>query len=219
MGGDGHLACMTKPVISNSIWDEKCEAIEAAYREAAAKAPMEKSPRTSKAIPYELAIPGMGRELMLMMSGAPRKLLPPKKALAELRKTSDGLLAVLDLLPPEAAAALDMSQKTLPDLRLKLRVLSEEAKAARIVRKAGPPEKVQATKIARAVAVHYYHFMGRNPSVPKREGKAYGPYLNLLSKIFKILELKASAESQAEKVVRNWQPPEYGIRTEKKPPI
>jgi hypothetical protein len=70
----------------------------------------------------------------------------------------------------------------------------------------GAPTKDQPRKIARVVAQHYFRLTGRKPTVPKKDGKACGPFLDLLSAVFRTLDLggKVSALSQAEMVARDW---------------
>jgi hypothetical protein len=102
---------MTVPTrTAKSDWQLKCEAIEAAYREAAESAPHAGESGDADLIPYEFAISGMGRELMLIRPAAFQKMLPPKRALAEVHKSSGRLLKVLGLLPPAAVSALKISQ-------------------------------------------------------------------------------------------------------------
>ena len=81
------------------------------------------------------------------------------------------------------------------------------AKQADLKDHRGAPKKLQLRKIAQAVAQHYYALTGKKPTVPKKDGIAYGPFLDLLTEVYMILDFKknASAEAQAEEISRNWE--------------
>jgi hypothetical protein len=183
----------------DATWEKKNTALEAAFRNLQIKQ-FEKA----TGIPYKFLIPGMGRELMLM-SPIPRpKTIGAKKALDNLTQSTGLIIKVLDSLPQTVLDALNFQPAALRELKTKLRILHVVAKQADVNARSGAPKKAQPSKIALVVARHYYGLTGKKPTVPKKDGIAYGPFLELLKAVYGILDIKASAASQAEKISRNW---------------
>jgi hypothetical protein len=183
-------------------WVEKCSALETAFR----KLQLPRSIEGVKGIPYETLIPGIPRQLMLMAPWQCRRnILSPKQALRQLDDTSARLVDLMDRLPPIVVEALNFRQRALSDLKTKLRILNCAAKSTKVPPSRGAPRKIQARKVAVAVAQHYYGLTSKKPTVPKdKNERPYGPFLNLMTAVFEILEVNASALSQAEYVTRNW---------------
>jgi hypothetical protein len=199
-------------------WEEKCAALENAFR-------MLRIQRSNKVtgIPYEFLIPGIGRQLMLMSFAAPHpKAESAKKELKYLASSVCRTIGVLERLPRAAIDALDIRESALRQLMTKLRILHAAANSATVTASGGAPVKVQPRKIACVVAQHYYALTGKKPTVPKKAGKATGPFPELLKSVYEILDVerdvsappkgvkrrvqpnKASSLSQAEWVSRNW---------------
>jgi hypothetical protein len=157
-------------------------------------------------VPYEYLIPGIARELMLMIPYQRPKtlppILPPKEALRKLAQSAGRTIKVLDGLPEDALAALNYRPGALRTLHIQLRILHAAAKEAKVETRRSPPTKPQARKIARVVAQHYSRLTGKEPTVPAKDGKAYGPLLKLLQAVYRILDIKASAESQARYLIQ-----------------
>jgi hypothetical protein len=156
------------------------------------------------AIPYDVLIPGIGRQLMHMAPVPPPKIRAPKSGLKALEKaTSSTIKGLLDL-HPTACDVLELKPEALRQITSQLRILHVAIKKAVVPRIKGAPVKVHPAKIARVVADHYCGITGENPTVPKKDGKAYGPFLALMTDVFRILGVRASPLSQAEKIARNW---------------
>ncbi len=138
----------------------------------------------------------------------------------------DKCLNSLDGLSPTAIGALNYRREALRDVQLKLRILkacaetsepasaepasaepasAEPASAA----KGGRPRKVSAKNIAEVVGQHFRGLTGKRPTVSvyppvgvkEKDGKAYGPFLDLMTDVFTALEIKASPEVWARHVV------------------
>jgi hypothetical protein len=164
-------------------------------------------PENPAGIPYTFVIPGIGRQLMLMSPNSPRKHIPGGKALRELAKSTGRTIEVLDGLSQSAIDALSFRQLELRKLMTNLRILhvsAEEAAKAGVNFRDGAPKKTQAQRIAIVVAQHYCGLTGKIPTLSKKEGKVYGPFFHLLKDVYEVLGVKASAESQASDVIRNW---------------
>jgi hypothetical protein len=76
----------------------------------------------------------------------------------------------------------------------------------------GSPKKVRAQKIARIVAIHYWHLTGRLPARTNDPGTSQtsGQFVNLLKDIFSILGVKASAGAQT-KALRAWKEAPWSV--------
>lgn len=182
------------------VWEEKVTALEDAFR-ALPTGPFE----PILGIPPQFLISGIGRQLMLMRPVAVHKThTPAKKSLSKVAGMAASLTDALDSLPQEAIEAINFNWSKIGTLRLQLRVLHLGAKTAKpnVVR--GAPKKGQPRVIAEVVATHYWVITGKKPTVPKKAGVSYGPFLKLLKTVFEILEIRASAQSQAEAVSRTW---------------
>ena len=86
--------------------EEKCTALESAFRRLHIQ-------RFEQAmgIPYEILIPGIGRQLLLMCPGSPRpKVAAFKKALHNLAQSTGRAIEVLDCLRQTALVALNYWQ-------------------------------------------------------------------------------------------------------------
>ena len=177
--------------------EEKIKALENAFREIASRYPGE-------AGQGEIFIDGLGRRLWLMRPTESRDLqgetvwpisrVTKKKARILVLKAAAALKGV----SPAEAHELGLNWVSLFVLRQQLK--STAAKAAPV---RGAPRKDQTRKIGEVVATHYWVLTGKKPTVPKMGGP-YGPFLDLMTTVFKILGIKDSALSAAESASRNW---------------
>jgi hypothetical protein len=164
-------------------------------------------PHDGPGIPYLQAVDDIGRQLLLMApSRARRRTLTPKKAQTELLKATSRLFKVLDLTPAETLKSLDFPNNALRQLRMGLVMFHRAALIHKAKSKLGAPTKSRPAEIAAVVSQHYYGITGKKPTVPRRENKAYGPFLELLKTVFEILDVSASAEAQANAISRQWKP-------------
>jgi hypothetical protein len=123
-----------------------------------------------------------------------------KKELRKLAGKAKALIKVLDDLSQTALHALNYRQATLGELKTRLRILHATADAREVnadiakSKRRTEPRKVQ---IARVVAQHYYGLTGQKPTrrVKWDDGRAYGPFLELLNAVYGILDIKASADA------------------------
>jgi hypothetical protein len=158
----------------------------------------------SAAIPYELAIPGIVHELMIMKRAEPKKD-QAKRSLKNLRAASARLVKVLDELSPDVLETLNFQQSKLKALHSDLRILKAVAKHTNVHSKRSAPEKVHAYKIAQAVGWHYFCLIGKDPTVSRPVGdKPRGTFFDLLTTVFCVLGVKASADSQEKKLKKEW---------------
>ena len=180
-----------RPWIS-AEWEAKAAALEAAFRALSADPP-------------EFLIQGIGRQLMLMCP-APiqKKPMPTKRTLKKLAEAVAGLNKALIDISPETARAIKYKLSQLTMLRVELDALQASVNAAEPRATRGAPVKAQPRTIAEVVAVHYSAITDNKPTVRKKDGIPYGPFLELLKTVFNILEVKASPQSQAEAVSRGW---------------
>jgi hypothetical protein len=134
-----------------------------------------------------------------------RSTKKPTKQLRELAKLTGLALRLLDGLSQPALDALNYNRQrvNLKQLRFGLFILHAAADLASAP-VASKPRKTQERKIARVVAQHYHGLTGEQPAVRTKDGVAYGPFLDLLSEVFEILEVAASSEDQARGVAREW---------------
>ena len=156
--------------------------LEAAFR----KLPI--TTACSDTIPYESVLPVICRELVRLSATPPRG--KPAVELAGLKKHAEKLLkAIVELHKPALAAAV------LPDgLTMRLGVLIARIDAINLD---GRPRKDQASKITEMTADAFYRLTGDAAHTNTNVGKVYGPFFDLLTEVFNILKVKASAESQA----------------------
>lgn len=185
-----------------SEWEEKCAELEDAFR----KLPIRRN-EAAPGIPYEFIIPGIGRELMLMRPNSgvhPPKAVSAdaaKKELRDLARKTEALIEVLDGLSRTSLDALNYREVALRKLKTNLRIfqtgiITTEVQESLVNTGRGAPKKIQPRKIARLVAQHYYALTGKKPTAPSKDGKAYGPFVELLNAVYRILGVEASAESQ-----------------------
>jgi hypothetical protein len=64
------------------------------------------------------------------------------------------------------------------------------------------PENCRAPVVANYLANEYETFTGKRPTVRTRNGAAYGPFLELVRKVFRAMSIDNSAEAAARKAVR-----------------
>jgi hypothetical protein len=86
----------------------------------------------AQGIPYELLIPGIARQLMLMAPNPRSKALPPKKALRSLTRSVGQTIEALDRFPESALDALNYKQAALRKLVTNLRILHFAVKTAEV---------------------------------------------------------------------------------------
>ena len=156
--------------------------------------------------PPDVPIKGLGHQLMLLGPAAlQEKPVATTKALKKLGMSVATLTEALADISPEVAREMKYNPSRIAMLRWELEALQISVKAAKVNVARGAPKKIQPTAIAEVVAVHYWMITGRKPTVPKNDGKPYGPFLKLLTTVFNILGVRSSAASQAEGVYRNWE--------------
>lgn len=109
------------------------------------------------------------------------------------------LASVLDALVKLPPAARDMLSRKYPSFLIHANALRAEIQIKR-----GQPKKVQKMEIARVVARYYYYRTGKNPTVGTQEGRAYGPFLQLLTTVYEILGIEGGCEAQARDVAQGW---------------
>jgi hypothetical protein len=115
----------------------------------------------------------------------------------ELQQLSRALKALGKLPPP----VQDMLSREAPGFLICAKtLLSAERKAGR-----GQPKKTQKGEIAWKVGYIYHRRTGKKPTVSNQEeGKARGPFLNLLTNVYQILGIPGGAERQAKVVSEGW---------------
>ena len=138
--------------------------LEAAFR----KLPI--APPNDGRIPYELLIPGIGRQLALMKP-VDRKVASPdatKRKLVALKKHAKILCE-------------DMSAMALLPLKLRILIVEIAQENPKLPPRAGrgAPQKSLAMQVAPSVAEHFYGLTGTRPTriTPPGGGKANGPFL------------------------------------------
>jgi hypothetical protein len=165
--------------------------VEAAFR----KLPI--APPVGPGIPYDTLIPRIAHELSWMRPigrnvaserKAIRKLITLKKK-AHVLSGDMSTMVQLPLSPLSVSATADME---IPQLPQPLR--------------GGAPKKDLAALVARRVAEHYFHLTGKRPTriTPPGGGKARGPFIELLTAIYEILGIKASAENQTKELAKHF---------------
>ena len=186
-------------------WDERRAELEDAFRG------LSENNETTSENPYEQVIPNIARELMLIspiMPKAPGEVTE-HRAKRELSNIAKTLNEALGSLSETSLAALNFRREALLSLMTTLGILSHSASKANIPQISGnsglgQPKKVQPRQIALVVARHYNGLTGKAPTVPSKDGKAYGPFMGLLKKVYEIIGVDASAEAQAKNAVKDW---------------
>ena len=166
-------------------FSDKLAALERAFR----KLPISQ-PGEPDALKYEMLLPGIARELASL---SPRSLPNPNRRaihrkLSKLKKCAEELQDG------------DNRFFNLPiDWRIPIISLGHLSLPANPEREVGAPKKVLGPRVARLVAQHFYGLTGLLPSdgIPLGGGPAGGPFVELLSEIYNILEVNDSATTQA----------------------
>ncbi|MGI8704958.1 MAG: hypothetical protein ACR2JJ_04055 [Sphingomicrobium sp.] len=66
----------------------------------------------------------------------------------------------------------------------------------------GAPEKRYEKSVADKLLRTYQHFTGRKATVPSRDGKAYGPFLDFMADVMPLLGIRSGFESQARAAIK-----------------
>jgi hypothetical protein len=160
--------------------------------------------RRSTGIPYETSIPGIARELLISKCRDEKKD-PAQQSLKNLRRASARLVKVLDELSPEVLNALSFMEPKIKALQKELRLLKAAAGKTEVRGKRGASEKVHPYKIAQTVGWHYFCLTGRDPTISRPEGnKPRGAFFDLLTTVYRVLVINASADSQEKKLKKEW---------------
>jgi len=164
--------------------------IEAAFR----KLPI--APAVGPGIPYETLIPGIAHELSWMR--------PFDRNITSPSTTRRNLIAL-----KKRAGVISKDMAAVTQLPLDVRLIVTACAYFEIPElpppaRSGAPEKDLAALVARMVAEHYNRLTGKRPTRITRCGrsKAYGPFIELLTEIYRILGIKASPENQTRAVVK-----------------
>jgi hypothetical protein len=146
-----------------------------------------------------------------------------KRAQGELRqllRSIDALAIQLDKLHRPVIVALADRGVLAHSLGQSLRKISEAARAADLTgvseqASKGRPPKVGPNVLTEFLASCYKSLTGKAPTVVTDwdTGKAYGPFLQLVSDVFMALEVKANPEDAARKVVRKKEKKRQAKRT------
>jgi hypothetical protein len=192
--------------------NEQCIALEDAFRKLTIR-----RGNPADGIPYDALIPGLGRQLLLMRPspGARRqKVVFVRGARGELRRLAvkvGAVIKALEELSETSDEALNFRKGVLVNLTLQLSILEASANHAEVLRAPpnalrGAPIKTQPRKITQAVAQHYYCLTGRAPTrnVTWDAGNSRGAFVERLKTVYAILGVKASADSQAKAVAKEW---------------
>lgn len=133
-----------------------------------------------------------------------------KREIASLARHARALFGAIDSLHKPAIDALNYRKEALTGplgIRTKLKVLIAAADSATVPElpaNAGRGRRphVQARKIAFEVAKHFYALTDKLPTVRTLEGKAYGPFIDLLGDVFAALEIRDAVENHAREVCK-----------------
>jgi hypothetical protein len=185
--------------MNTDTWAERHNAIEKAFR----NLKIQKS-TSSTGIPYDSLIGDIPRQLLLMTPIASANLRKPNQAIQKLRRHCEGLIDAIEHSPPEVINAAGIRKGYLRSLPTELRLLRLALNEAHLEPQKGAPEKRQERAIALMVAQHYYGLTGKKVTVPKKDGVAYGPFVELLTEVYNALGVCASAEAQADYISRKW---------------
>lgn len=158
----------------------------------------------AEGIPYGYIIPDIARELMLMAPTEVQRKEAAKKSLKELRSATGRLINVLDQLSPTVVNSLNFRATKLRSLHTTLRILHAAAKMTDVRGRRGAPPKDQAAIIRDRVEQHYYYLTGKKGTVSTRQVKAKwtmrttpgGDFFELLTTVYRVLGIDASAEAQ-----------------------
>ena len=120
-----------------------------------------------------------------------------------LSKQMSAAVAAIDALSRTALDALPLRLEVLDlrELQRQQRLLGAAAKAAEVTPTAAARKNVLPVEIAHEVALHYIQLTGEKQTRRSDaiDGKAYGPFLDLLDDVYAALGIKASADY----VIRN----------------
>jgi hypothetical protein len=175
-------------------------------------------PRQQKT--YVMLIPGIARQLLLMVPNSCKsgpKAAGAKKGLQRLAQSTGSTIKNIEALSQNARDALYIKPAVLAELTRNLRLLYTDAKMAveipaedyvRGRRKQNRPS--QSTKITRCVKLHYRALTGQNPT------RSNAAFVKFLDQVFEILGIKASANSQAAIPEKARQTPEEAKEAEKR---
>lgn len=181
-----------------AAFKKKCAALEAAFN----RLPM--PPPQENGIPYKEVIPGIARELALMGLAQKQRRAPTQKSLKKTAALMGNLVEAMDSLSPDTLmawlTASDVRPEAFRRFKLMLRLLPLSVGTVEAVETSvatmGQPRKLGPQGVAERVAKYYCALTDRKPTVPTRDGTPYGPFLDLLTTVFKVLGVKASAASQ-----------------------
>jgi hypothetical protein len=149
----------------------------------------------ARGIPYKSVIPGIAYELLNLRPVDKEKLPSPKIAghLIALKEHAEAL---------EGVPLPSSRWRNIRDLIRRTDIPAFPKRKPQASRK-GAPAKNQPQKIAQITAMHFYGLTGKRPtrSTPVDYGKARGPFIELLTEIYEILGISASAANQAKAAI------------------
>lgn len=182
-------------------------ALEAAFRKLAIR-----RSEAADGIPYETLIPAIARQLMLIRPN-PGIHLPQavttktaKRELRDLARKIEKTIKALRDLSPTARAAVNFQEAALRTMTTSLRILlaSTESEVPESSAVGGRPKHMSVRKISEAVGQHYHALTGERATVRVREAGdkacAYGPFFDLMTEVFQVLNLSDSPEVWARHV-------------------
>lgn len=196
---------------ANELWAEKADRLEAAFLKLRLSSP------GAVGIPYVALLPSIARELLMLAHGpddVPSAMKPAstarsKRQLAAVGKAADLLAGAIADLNRPARDALILSDEWLRRVSGDLALLRADARNAEVPEQAategtGRPKKLVAQRVSHWVGLHYQGLTGKPPSIAVSAAThvAGGQFVDLLREVFEVLELKASAESQAKALIR-----------------
>jgi hypothetical protein len=187
--------------------------LQAQLQEALLRLPLDPNHSESN---RDLLLPGIARQLALMVGNDQPPLSTraaasntTKRELKDVQKHANALLKTLEGLHEPAITALSDIGPLWPQgkLTLLLRVLIAAVDSAEIAETAptagrGRLPNLQATRIAEYLKQYFPLLTGKPATVSTRseDGKAYGPFLDAVTEIFRILRIDASPETYARQV-------------------
>ena len=190
-------------------WEAKAARLQAAFER------LEIAPTAEDRLPYISLMPEILRGLLLMggmragrsphHEGAPPNTI--RRELAALAKRAEALRAVIRRLHKPAIDAVALRPKWPASWDTQLSILMTVVAHAEVPdlpanAGLGAPTKTMARQIAQAVADHYRGLTDKKPTISTKDGKATGPFLDLLAEVFDTLDISARPESQARAVIR-----------------
>jgi hypothetical protein len=163
-------------------------------------------------LPYWITIPEAARELRMMGSGTKKTRANDEQAdiattTRELKEIANLARKLKSALDTAHAPALSVFRDGyVSDIRGRLNILGAITRFASPPPPTGPVRGRKnthlATKVAIQTAQHYRGITGLNPTViTPQNGKAHGPFIDLLAIVFDTCGIKESVESQARKAV------------------